>query len=104
MSDAMSIKGNSGFAPLAAAVTAGSIGPIVTSGRYQVSCTGAAVYLRQATAQADALTVTAPSGAVRGLELFGGNAIDLYLDAGDYLGVITASGTATVNVHWARGF
>ena len=100
----MSIKGNSGFTPLTAAITAGSIGPIVKSGKYQISCTGETVYLRQSTAQADALTVTAPSGSVRGLELFGGNSLDMYLDAGDYIGVITATGTAAINVHFARGF
>lgn len=104
MSDAVSTKGMSGFAPLSVTTSAGSVGPILVSGKYQISCTGQNVYVRQATSQTDALTVTAPAGSVRGMEVFGGNSVDWFLDAGDYLGFVTASGAATVNVHWARGF
>ncbi|AEJ02162.1 hypothetical protein Nit79A3_2390 [Nitrosomonas sp. Is79A3] len=100
MSDAMYIKDRSGFEPLTATIVAGSIGPIVESGRYQVSCTGSTVYLRARSTQVDAETVTPPSGSVRGIELFGGNATDILLDTGSYLGAITASGTAEINLHW----
>lgn len=97
-------KGKSGYPPVTATVTASSIGPVTESGKYQISCTGSTIYVRQSTSQADAETVTTPSGSVRGSELFGGNAKDWHLDAGDWLGVITASGTSVVNLHWEREF
>ncbi|MXS81586.1 hypothetical protein [Nitrosomonas oligotropha] len=97
-------KGESGYPPVTASITATSIGPVTRSGKYQVSCTGSAIYIRQSTSQADAETVTPPSGSVRGSELFGGNAKDWYLDSGDYLGVITAAGTSVVNLHFEREF
>lgn len=100
MPDAMYIRDRSGFAPLSVTTTAASIGPLAEGGRYQVSCTGETVYLRAGASQVSAETVTAPSGSVRGVELFGGNAADILLDAGSYLGAITASGTATINLHW----
>lgn len=99
-SDAMYIKDREGFAPLSVTAVAASIGPIVEGGRYQVSCTGSTVYLRARASQGAAEAVTAPSGAVRGIELFGGNATDILLDSGSYLGAITASGTAVINLHW----
>lgn len=99
-SDAMYIKYREGFAPLSVTTTAASIGPIVEGGRYQVSCTGVAVYLRVRANQVDAETVTSPSGNARGIELFGGNAVDIMLDYGSYLGAITASGSAVINLHW----
>lgn len=98
--DAMYIKDRSGLAPLSVTTTAASIGPLAEGGRYQVSCTGETVYLRVGASQVSAETVTPPSGSVRGVELFGGNAADILLDAGSYLGAITASGTATINLHW----
>lgn len=100
MPDAMYITGRQGFEPLSVTTTADSIGPIVEAGKYQVSCTGGTAYLRIGASQVDAETVTPPSGSVRGLELFGGNATDIRLDAGSYLGAITATGTATINLHW----
>lgn len=98
-SDAAYIKDRIGFEPLTATTTAGSIGPITESGKYQISCAGGTVYLRVGRNQTDARTVTPPSGSVRGLELFGG-AIDMLLEQGDYIGAITDSGTAIINLHW----
>lgn len=100
----MKIKGKSGYPPVTASTTATSIGPVTESGKYQISCTGNAIYIRQSTNQADAETVTPPSGSVRGSELFGGNAKDIYLDSGDWVGVITAAGTSVVNLHFEREF
>lgn len=99
-SDAMYIKDREGLAPLSVTTTAASVGPIVEGGKYQVSCTGDTVYLRAAASQVNAETVTPPSGIHRGVELFGGNATDVLLDAGSYLGAITASGSAVINLHW----
>lgn len=101
MPDAVYIKDNAGYAPLTVTTTADSIGPITKGGRYQVSCTGSAtVYLRSGATAIDAETVTAPSGSVRGFELFGNNSIDILIDAGSYLGAITASGSSVINLHW----
>lgn len=100
MSEAMYIKDKQGFAPLSVSTTAASIGPIVEGGRYQVSCTGSTVYLRARSTQAAAEAVTPPSGAARGVELFGGNSVDILLDSGIYLGAITATTTSVINLHW----
>lgn len=99
-SDAAYTKHRSGFEPLTVTTSAGSIGPVIEGGRYQISCTGGTVYLRTGSSQSDARTVTPPSGAVRGMELFGGNAIDMLFEQGDHLGAITASGSAVINMHW----
>lgn len=100
----MKIKGESGYPPVTASTTATSIGPVTRSGKYQISSDGGTVYLRQSTNQADAETVTPPSGSVRGSTLFDGNSKDIYLDNGDWVGVITAAGTSVVNLHWEREF
>ena len=79
--------------------SATSFGPVILKGRYQIAVTGADIYFRQSATKADAETVTT-TGASRGKLVWDGNTAEVMLDQGDYIGVIAASGTATVNLDY----
>lgn len=104
MSDAVDILGKDEEGNITAGTTVQSIGPISVSGRYRVTVSGNTVYMRNAMSQADAETLTGPAGAVKGAEVFGDNSDEIMLNKGSYLAFITSAGTATVRLHYIRGF
>lgn len=104
MSDAIDILGKDEEGNLTVGTSVQSIGPISASGRYRVTVKGNTVYMRNATTQTDAKTLTGPAGAVKGAEVFGNNSDEIMLNQGSYLAFITESGSATVRVHYIRGF
>ena len=101
---AMDLKGAThGGDAKTATTTASSFGPVTQKGRYQITASGADIYFKPATLQVTAETVTA-TGATRGKLLWDGNDAEVMLDSGDYVGIITASGSATVNLDYMRGY
>lgn len=78
---------------------ADSIGPITVKGRYRMLVSGADVFYRIATSEAAAEVVTA-SGSKRGITVWNNNTDELFLSNGDYVGIITASGTASVRLDY----
>ena len=89
--------------PKTVTTTATSFGPVAQKGRYQIAASGDDIYFKPATSQAAAETVTA-TGATRGKLVWDGNTAEIMLDAGDYVGVIAASLTATVNLDYMRSY
>lgn len=101
---AMDLKGAThGGDPKTATTTAASFGPVGAKGRYEIAVDGADVFFKPATSQEVAETVTA-TGATRGKKIWDGNTGEVMLDAGDYVGIITSSGSATVNLDYMRGY